>query len=93
MHFLLEWCVAMIKRLLARDSDISYDIAFLRNQISNISSGGNGALQSGAGNPEGVIDAANGQFYIDTTLVEGFRRLYCNLSTTGMTGWIELLEF
>lgn len=54
---------------------------------------GGGGLQNGSGSPEGVADAENGQFYIDTDLIDGFQRLYANLATSGTTGWFQLLEF
>lgn len=51
--------------------------------------GGGGGLQSGVGSPEGVADAADGQFYFDT---DG-EALYANLATSGTTGWFIIVQF
>lgn len=55
--------------------------------------GGSGGLQSGAGDPEGVADAADGQFYWNTDASPTGQSMWANLATSGTTGWFLLFQF
>ncbi len=49
--------------------------------------GGGAALQPTSGSPEGVLDAADGQFAYDTSS----GALYANPASSGLSGWVQLL--
>jgi len=55
--------------------------------------GGGGGLQSGSGDPEGVANASDGQFYFNTDSSPTGQSLWGNLSTSGTTGWFKFLQF
>ena len=57
--------------------------------ISNVSSSssGSGGVQSTSGDPEGVLNAASGQWAYDTAT----GALYVNPNSTGLTGWVNLI--
>lgn len=64
-------------------------IIYGQGGISNVSgaSSGSGGVQSTSGNPEGVLDAASGQWAYDAATSS----LYINPNTNGTTGWVLLI--
>lgn len=85
MHYLLQWCIVQIKKLMAQYNDVIADIATLREIIAYISAGGAGNFLSGFGDPEGVtIGVVLGQTYYDLTN----DRLWIFTGTPGTSiGW------
>ena len=65
-------------------------IIYGQGGISNVAAsagGGSGGVQSTSGDPEGVLDATNGQWAYDTAT----GALYVNAATSGTTGWVNLI--
>ena len=65
-------------------------IIYGQGGISNVAAsagGGSGGVQSTSGDPEGVLNATNGQWAYDTST----GALYVNAATSGTTGWVNLI--
>lgn len=89
MHFLLEWCVTQIKKLLGLTDDAFVSIALLRDQIASFTRGG---IQSGVGSPEGLVNSADGQWYFDVSALPTGQVMYFNLNTSSTTGWVNAFQ-
>ncbi len=87
MFFLLEWCVAEIKKLKGQLTSIFATLGQLRILIMGVSSGSTPAstgFSTGHGSPEGAVIGDPGQRYVD--LDTDFH--YTKITGVGTdTGW------
>lgn len=77
----------LIKAAAGASASVIYGVGVLAGASSSVAPGG-ATIQAASGSPEGVLDAANGQWAYDAAT--GF--LYINPATSGTSGWVALIS-